>query len=134
MSTNFKAQHEYPRGPSVGTIVWGAVLVVTAALIIAGRVGWLSVDPGVAAVVLLLIAGLGLVVGGALAGARRRRTVGTTSGAAVGTAAGGAERTIREDAPSSDDARSGDGQPTRSPYATDIRPSDPKTHQDGPAV
>ena len=39
---------------------------------VANRLGWLSVDPGYAAAGILLLAGLGLVVGGVLASRRRR--------------------------------------------------------------
>lgn len=73
MSSTFGARGEPEQGPSLGTVVWGAVVVAAAALIVASRLGWFTVDPGVAAVALLLLAGLGLVVGGVVAGARNRR-------------------------------------------------------------
>lgn len=71
MSTNEIGKH----GPSVGTIVWGAVVVAIAGLLVSSRLGWFTVDPGVAAVALLILAGLGLVVGGGLAAARSRRAL-----------------------------------------------------------
>lgn len=61
-------------GPSVGTIVWGAVVIVVGALMLANRLGWFSIDPGYAAAGVLLLAGLGLVIGG-IAASRRRRAV-----------------------------------------------------------
>ncbi|MDQ4501799.1 hypothetical protein [Sinomonas sp. ASV322] len=68
-------EQDATRGPSVGTMVWGVVVVAIAGLLLASRLGWFAVDPGVAAVSLLVIAGVGLVVGGTLAGARRRKAV-----------------------------------------------------------
>lgn len=41
---------------------------------LANRLGWFSIDPGYAAAGILLLAGLGLVIGG-IAASRRRRTV-----------------------------------------------------------
>ncbi|WP_433874586.1 hypothetical protein [Sinomonas atrocyanea] len=73
MSTQPSTEREYRQGPSLGTVIWGAVVVALAALIVAGRLGWFAVDPGMVAVVLLLVGGLGLVVGGAVAAARGRR-------------------------------------------------------------
>lgn len=73
MSTNASPQRHGGDAPSVGTIIWGGVVIAVAALIAAGRLGWLSVDPGLVAVVLLLVAGVGLVVGGILAATRGRR-------------------------------------------------------------
>lgn len=67
-------------GPSVGTIVWGAVVIVVGALMLANRLGWFSIDPGYAAAAVLLLAGLGLVLGGVLA-SRRRRTLTDDGGA-----------------------------------------------------
>jgi hypothetical protein len=72
MSTHPDTQQQYQGGPSVATVVWGAIVVALAALIVAGRLGWLAVDPSVVAVTLLLVAGLGLVVGGAVAAVRGR--------------------------------------------------------------
>ncbi|MGY3564658.1 hypothetical protein [Sinomonas sp. RB5] len=86
MSTQQQMRPE-ATGPAVGTIVWGAVVIVLGALMFANRLGWLTVDPGYAAAGVLLLAGLGLVVGGLLA-ARRRRAL-PDDGAAV--APGGAE-------------------------------------------
>ncbi|WP_138442197.1 hypothetical protein [Sinomonas susongensis] len=75
MSTNEIGQRGNRQGPRVGTIVWGAVVVVIAGLLVSSRLGWFTVDPGLAAVALLILAGLGLVVGGGLAAARSRRAV-----------------------------------------------------------
>jgi hypothetical protein len=79
MSTNEtgygKAVGETAHGPSVGTIVWGAIVIAIAGLLASSRLGWFTIDPGVAAVVVLLIAGVGLVIGGSLAAARSRKSV-----------------------------------------------------------
>ncbi|GAB3281734.1 hypothetical protein GCM10027449_23070 [Sinomonas notoginsengisoli] len=77
-------------GPSIGTIVWGAVVIVVGALMLANRLGWLSVDPGYAAAGILLLAGLGLVIGGIAASLRRRELAhdAVAHDAAQGTAAG----------------------------------------------
>ncbi|MDQ0258811.1 hypothetical protein [Sinomonas atrocyanea] len=71
MSTQQQSRPEVS-GPAVGTIVWGAVVIVMGALMFANRLGWLTIDPGYAAAGVLLLAGLGLVVGGVLAARRRR--------------------------------------------------------------
>lgn len=112
MSTNFHAQQETKQGPSVGTIVWGAVVVAIAGLLVASRLGWFTVDAGVAAVGLLLLAGLGLVVGGSLAASRSRKR--------LDGAASTGERSAHEpgtapssDVPSTDPTT---GQPPRNPY------------------
>lgn len=73
MSTQQETRSE-TSGPSIGTIVWGAVVIVVGALMLANRLGWFSVDPGYAAAGILLLAGLGLVIGG-IAASRRRRTL-----------------------------------------------------------
>ena len=81
------------QGPAVGTIVWGAVVMAIGALILADRLGWLHVEPGYAAAGVMLLAGLGLVVGGLLAAGRRRRTAadgGVPSDGAQGTGGGAA--------------------------------------------
>ncbi|GAB4099370.1 hypothetical protein [Sinomonas halotolerans] len=59
-------------GPAVGTIVWGAVVMAAGALMLADRLGWLDVEPGYAAAGILLLAGVGLVVGGLLSARRTR--------------------------------------------------------------
>lgn len=67
MSSNLPAPHGYPEGPSTGTIVWGAILVIASALLAAARLGWLALDPRSAIVTLIVLVGLGLVIGGGLA-------------------------------------------------------------------
>jgi hypothetical protein len=57
----------------VGTIVWGAIVIAIAGLLTSSRLGWFTIDPGMAAVALLLLAGVGLVIGGSLAAARSRK-------------------------------------------------------------
>ena len=79
MSTQPSTEHEYRQGPSLGTVIWGAVVVALAALIVAGRLGWFAVDPGMVAVVLLLVGGLGLVVGAGAAARGRRGPAGVRS-------------------------------------------------------
>ena len=78
------------QGPAVGTIVWGAVVMAVGALILADRLGWLNVEPGYAAAGVMLLAGLGLVVGGLLAAGRRRRAT-AVDGGALGSGAQGAD-------------------------------------------
>lgn len=68
-------------GPSIGTIVWGAVVIVVGVLMLANRLGWFSIDPGYAAAGILLVAGLALVIGG-IAASRRRHAL-THDGAAA---------------------------------------------------
>ncbi|WP_077490615.1 hypothetical protein [Sinomonas mesophila] len=86
MSTQDYGPVAEKQGPAVGTIVWGAVVMAVGALILADRLGWLHVEPGYAAAGVMLLAGLGLVVGGLIAAGRRRR-----SAADGGVPAGGAQ-------------------------------------------
>jgi hypothetical protein len=60
------------QGPSAGTIVWGGILAILAALLGLSRLGWLVLEPRVVAVTLLVLAGLALLVGGFLASLRNR--------------------------------------------------------------
>lgn len=98
-------------GPAVGTIVWGAVVIVVGALMLANRLGWFTVEPGYAAAGILLLAGLGLVVGG-IAASRRRRT--PTDDVAAASAA----------AVASTDVPGAATEKLPSPYSTPTRPRD----------
>ncbi|KHL01896.1 hypothetical protein [Sinomonas humi] len=69
-------QPGYPQGPSTATIVWGAILVIASVLLAAARLGWLALDPRSAVVSLIVLAGLGLLIGGALAAVRGGRRSG----------------------------------------------------------
>lgn len=60
------------RGPRVSTIVWGFVLVAFGVVVLAAALG-ARVDLGLATIVVLAAAGLTLVVGSIVSGARRRR-------------------------------------------------------------
>lgn len=60
------------RGPRVATIVWGFVVVAFGAVVLAGALG-ARVDLGLASIVVLAAAGVTLVVGSIVSGARRRR-------------------------------------------------------------
>lgn len=60
------------RGPRVATIVWGFVIVAFGAVVLAGALG-ARVDLGLASIVVLAAAGVTLVVGSIVSGARRRR-------------------------------------------------------------
>lgn len=60
-----------PRGPRVGTIVWGFVVLAFGAAVLATALG-AQVDLGLAAIVVLAVAGVTLVVGSVAVGARRR--------------------------------------------------------------
>ncbi|WP_069388239.1 hypothetical protein [Cellulosimicrobium cellulans] len=60
-----------PRGPRVGTIVWGFVVLAFGAAVLATALG-AHVDLGLAAIVVLAVAGVTLVVGSVAVGARRR--------------------------------------------------------------
>jgi hypothetical protein len=60
-----------PRGPRVGTIVWGFLVVACGAAVLASALG-AHVDLGLAAIVVLAVAGVTLVVGSVTVGARRR--------------------------------------------------------------
>jgi hypothetical protein len=59
------------RGPRVGTIVWGFLIVAFGAAVLATALG-ARVDVGLAAIVVLAVAGVTLVVGSVAVGARRR--------------------------------------------------------------
>jgi hypothetical protein len=80
---------EEKQGPAVGTIVWGAVVIAVGALMLANRLGWLTVDPGFAAAGVLLLAGLGLVIGGLLASRRKRGPADDAGTASAGGQAAG---------------------------------------------
>ena len=60
------------RGPRVATIVWGFVIVAFGVVVLAAALG-ARVDLGLATIVVLAAAGLTLVVGSIVSGARRRR-------------------------------------------------------------
>ncbi|MFC8922360.1 hypothetical protein [Cellulosimicrobium sp. NPDC057127] len=60
-----------PRGPRVGTVVWGFLVVACGAAVLASALG-AQVDLGLAAIVVLAVAGVTLVVGSVAVGARRR--------------------------------------------------------------
>ncbi|MHA7143407.1 hypothetical protein ACX80U_01690 [Arthrobacter sp. TmT3-37] len=57
---------ERKRRPRVATIVWGAVILVVAGLVLVGQFVALSIDPVVVALGLLVGVGLALVAGGIL--------------------------------------------------------------------
>lgn len=59
------------RGPRVGTVVWGFLVVACGAAVLASALG-AQVDLGLAAIVVLAVAGVTLVVGSVAVGARRR--------------------------------------------------------------
>lgn len=56
----------------VGSIVWGAIVVVVGVLMIAARQAGLSLDAGQTAMWVLFGAGLAMVLGGAVSIMRRR--------------------------------------------------------------
>ena len=60
------------RGPRVSTIVWGFVIVAFGVVVLAAALG-ARVDLGLATIVVLAAAGITLVVGSVVSGARRRR-------------------------------------------------------------
>lgn len=60
------------RGPRVGTVVWGLVLAVLGVGVLAWA-GGRHIDVDVAAIVLVAGAGVALLVGSIVSGARRRR-------------------------------------------------------------
>ncbi|MBD5786854.1 hypothetical protein IF650_11765 [Cellulosimicrobium terreum] len=60
-----------PRGPRVGTIVWGFIIVALGGAVLASALG-ARFDMGLAAIVVLAVAGVTLLVGSIVAGARRR--------------------------------------------------------------
>lgn len=73
MSTNFSPSPRADEGPSTGTVVWGGIVIAVGVLILGTRyLGWFSLDPRFAFVTVLVVLGVGLVVGGALAAAGRR--------------------------------------------------------------
>ncbi|MEA5453507.1 hypothetical protein SPF06_02110 [Sinomonas sp. JGH33] len=111
-------QQDFQRGPSVGTMVWGVVIVAIAGLLLASRLGWFSVDPAVASVSILVIAGVGLVVGGTLAAARGRKAL-------DGAAHPGAPSGLGEHAPSSaGPSQTSDGAETPRPNPYESGPAD----------
>lgn len=58
-------------GPRVGTVVWGLVLAVIGAGVIAAAAGY-EFDLELASIALLALAGIGLVIGSIATSARRR--------------------------------------------------------------
>ncbi|GAB4099366.1 hypothetical protein [Sinomonas halotolerans] len=80
MSEHNPGRDTQPHAPGVpdtstvgwGTVVWGAVIVALAALLLVADAGWLVVDPRTAAITFLVVLGVGLMVGGGLASLRRR--------------------------------------------------------------
>ncbi|MEA5453503.1 hypothetical protein SPF06_02090 [Sinomonas sp. JGH33] len=73
MSTGLPQEPGTELGPSMGTVVWGVIVVALAGIIGASRFGWFTVAPEFALVALLVVAGIGLVGGGILASLRGRR-------------------------------------------------------------
>ncbi len=69
MSTSLTPTRSRPR---VGTISWGVVLLVAAALLLAGQFFSLSIDPVILTLGLLVGVGLSLVIGGVLSLGSRR--------------------------------------------------------------
>lgn len=65
------AGREPSRGPRVATIVWGFVLFALGAAVLAAALG-ADVDLGLAAIVVLVVAGVTLVVGSVVTSVRRR--------------------------------------------------------------
>ncbi|WP_435738830.1 hypothetical protein V5D56_09830 [Cellulosimicrobium sp. PMB13] len=65
------ARREPSRGPRVATIVWGFVLFALGAAVLAAALG-ADVDLGLAAIVVLVVAGVTLVVGSVVTSVRRR--------------------------------------------------------------
>lgn len=61
------------RGPRISTIVWGFVIVAFGAVVLASAFG-ARVDTGLVAILVLAAAGVTLVVGSIVSGARRRRS------------------------------------------------------------
>ena len=110
-------------GPSIGTIVWGAVVIVVGALMLANRLGWFSIDPGYAAAGILLVAGLALVIGG-IAASRRRHSLTHDGAATSGGDVAGTALTRPSTAPAIGEADA----PRPSPYDSSgsiLRPRDP---------
>jgi hypothetical protein len=60
------------RGPRISTIVWGFVIVAFGTVVLASAFG-ARVDTGLVAILVLAAAGVTLVVGSIISGARRRR-------------------------------------------------------------
>ncbi|NJC23188.1 putative phage tail protein [Arthrobacter pigmenti] len=58
-----------------GTIIWGVVTIVIGALILAGALTDIMLDPVLVVMALLIGTGLSLVVGGVLSMTRRERKV-----------------------------------------------------------
>ncbi|GAB3531201.1 hypothetical protein GCM10027403_01290 [Arthrobacter tecti] len=58
-----------------GTIIWGVVTIVVGALILAGALTDIMLDPVLVVMALLIGTGLALVVGGVLSMTRRERKV-----------------------------------------------------------
>lgn len=68
------ASHEAAKRPSprVGTMVWGAVVIAVAALVVIARMTSIQLDPAMTAMWILLGAGLAMVAGGAAYVLRKR--------------------------------------------------------------
>ncbi|MBG6182350.1 hypothetical protein IWX65_000279 [Arthrobacter sp. CAN_A214] len=62
------------RRPGPGTIVWGAVILVIGSLVLLNQLTDIQFDTGIVLMGLLVGTGAALVIGGALAMARKDRT------------------------------------------------------------
>ncbi|UZN02136.1 hypothetical protein [Cellulomonas sp. S1-8] len=65
--------HEHRPGVRVGTVVWGLIVVLLGAGVLLVAAGY-TIDVQLAAIVLLIAAGLGLIAGPLVQGLRRGRT------------------------------------------------------------
>ncbi|NYE95313.1 drug/metabolite transporter (DMT)-like permease [Psychromicrobium silvestre] len=61
-------------GVRISTLVWGVLLIAIGALIVVGRYSSLDLDPRLAMIGILLLAGVALVFGGVLSAISRSRT------------------------------------------------------------
>ncbi|GAA2847665.1 hypothetical protein [Paenarthrobacter ilicis] len=65
-----------PRRARIGTVVWGAVVIVLAVLVIISTLGWVSLNGTYVLIGLMIGAGAALVVGGLLAARKGKSTTG----------------------------------------------------------
>ncbi|WP_253182802.1 hypothetical protein [Arthrobacter sp. SW1] len=61
------------KGPRVGTVVWGLVVMALAALIVISKLGLVALDGNLVLIGLMIGAGAALIIGGLVSAGTRKR-------------------------------------------------------------